>query len=114
MLSKEKVLYTYWLRLYRKIAKPERFGIGEKIDLLFLEILDLTHSSRYASRENKVPYLDEAINKIEKIKFFAEISWENKLMTAGEYSELLTQLESVGRELGGWKKGLTKPPPHNV
>ena len=68
VLFKVKQIYSYWLKLYRKIAKPERFGIGEKIDFLFLEILELAHSSRYASLVDKLPYLEKAILKIDKIK----------------------------------------------
>ena len=105
-IFKTRLAYTHWLKLYRKIAKPERFGIGEKIDILFLETLDIIHSSRYIPLSSKLPYLEKSIDKIDKIKFFAEISWENKLMTAREYSELLDQLERIGRELGGWKKAM--------
>jgi len=92
--------------LYKKISKPERFGIGEKIDNLFLEVLELTHQSRYASLSNKILFLEQAILKIDKTKFFSEIAWENKLMTTKEYSVFLDNLEKIGTELGGWKKGI--------
>ena len=106
VLFKEKNTYTYWLKLYKKISKPERFGIGEKIDDLFLETLELTYKGRYASLSNKIPFLEQAILKIDRIKFFSEILWENKLMTTKQYVEFLEKLEEIGRELGGWKKGI--------
>jgi len=106
LLFKEKNTYTYWLKLYKKISKPERFGIGEKIDDLFLETLELTYKGRYASLSNKIPFLEQAILKIDRIKFFSEILWENKLMTTKQYVEFLEKLEEIGRELGGWKKGI--------
>ncbi|MBI2086977.1 MAG: four helix bundle protein [Candidatus Zambryskibacteria bacterium] len=111
VLFKAKETYSYWLKLYRKIAKPERFGIGEKIDILFLEILELMHSSRYAPVSEKLPYLEKTIGKIDKIKFFLEISWENELMSSGEYALILERLEGMGRELGGWKKGIVNKNP---
>ena len=92
--------------MYKKISKPERFGIGEKIDDLFLETLELTYKGRYASLSNKIPFLEQAILKIDRIKFFSEILWENKLMTTKQYVEFLEKLEEIGRELGGWKKGI--------
>ena len=113
VLFKAKTAYSHWLKLYRKIAKPERFGIGEKIDVLFLEILELAHSSRFASLPDKLPYLEKTIGKIDKVKFFLEISWENKLVTSKEYSELLKRLEEIGRELGGWKKGIINKNSHS-
>ena len=106
MLFKVKNTYTYWLGLYRQFPKPERFGIGEKIDNLFLEVLELTHQIRYAPLAYKLPFLEKAILRIDRLKFFAEIAWENKLIKTKNYSELLEKLEEIGRELGGWKKGI--------
>ncbi|KKQ82932.1 MAG: hypothetical protein UT07_C0014G0008 [Parcubacteria group bacterium GW2011_GWB1_38_8] len=112
VLFKEKVTYTYWLKLYRKISKPERFGIGEKIDNLFLEVLELTHYGRYASLADKLPFLEQAILKIDRIKFFSEIAWENKLIITGQHAEFIEKLEEIGRELGGWKKGILNKNSH--
>lgn len=106
MLFKEKIAYSHWLKLYRRIAKPERFGIGEKIDKLFLEVLEVTHEMRFATSSAKPTYLNKAIQTIDKMKFFSEICWENKLITAKDLANLLTELETIGRELGGWKKGI--------
>lgn len=103
---KEKALYSYWLKLYNKFRKPERFGIGERLDNLFLEILECTHQSRYAPFSSKIPFLEKAIVKIDRLKFFSEIAWENKLITAKQHGELLERLGEIGRELGGWKKGI--------
>ena len=112
VLFKAKNAYSYWLKLYRKIGKPERFGTGDKIDDLFIELLGLLHSSRYASVRDRLPHLEKAIDKIDKIKFFTEITWENKLLTTREYSEFLKMLEEMGRELGGWKKGIINKNSH--
>ena len=112
VLFKAKNAYSYWLKLYRKIGKPERFGTGDKIDDLFIELLGLLHSSRYAPMRDRLPYLEKAIDKIDKIKFFTEITWENKLLSTREYSEFLKMLEEMGRELGGWKKGIINKNSH--
>ena len=107
MLSKTKKVYSYWLGLYKKFPKPERFGIGEKVDLAFLEVLELLHTLRYSQYSAKPTLIQEILPKIDRIKFFSEVSWENNLMTAKQYAELLEQLETIGRELGGWKKSLS-------
>ena len=77
---------------------------------MFLDILELTQEMRYSPSANKVSYIEKAITKIDKTKFLSEIAWENKLVTTREYSEFLIQLETIGRELGGWKRGLIKTP----
>jgi hypothetical protein len=111
VLLKAKTAYSRWLFLYKRFPKPERFGVGEKMDLLFLEILESLFESRFASRAEKVEFLDISIHKIDKFKFFTEIAWENKLLKAKDYGEMLNELQSIGRTLGAWKKSLTKTPP---
>jgi len=110
VLLKQKTLYSYWLKLYRKISKPERFGIGERIDKLFIELLESAQDMRFARRENKIQHIDKILFNLNKIRFLTEVSWENKLISTKEYSEFISGLEKIGKELGGWKKELTKTP----
>jgi hypothetical protein len=47
------------------------------------------------------------------LKFFIQLAWENKLISTEQNIELSKNLEEIGRQLGGWKKGLeTKLPPN--
>ena len=102
MLFREKNVYQYWLGLYRNFPKPERFGLGEKIDILFLELLEKTYNSTYSKPSMKINILEETASKLDKIKFFSEIAWENKLIMTEKYTLLLEQLQVIGRQLGGW------------
>ena len=110
MLLRQKLLYSYWLRLYKKISKPERFGIGERIDKLFIELLESAQDMRFARLGNKIQHIDKILFNLNKIKFLSEIAWENKLISTEEFSRFIIEIEEIGRELGGWKKGLTKTP----
>lgn len=50
--------------------------------------------------------------KLDILRFFIQIAWENKLIPTGQYIELTNSLREIGKQLGGWKKGLeTKLPP---
>lgn len=106
MLFKIKLVYGHWLKLYKKIGKPERFGIGDKINNLFIELIEIAYEIRFTSPLQKLPHLNKAITQIDKMKLFAEIGWENRMILTKEYSEFLHKLEEIGRELGGWKKGI--------
>jgi len=110
VLFRAKSLYSFWLDLYKKFPKPERFGIGQKIDNLLLETLENIFTLRFAKSENKIIFIERSINKIDKLKFLLEICWENKLISSKQQGSFLEKLENVGRELGGWKKTLTKTP----
>ena len=49
-----------------------------------------------------------AISKLDGVKFFLQIAWENKCIPNDKYSLLSEKLDEIGRMLGGWKKGLEK------
>lgn len=111
VLVKLKGVYCYWLALHKNFPKVERFGLGQKIDKLFLDVLEFTLSSTYLPPEQKVSLLARAIARLDTIKFFTQLAWENKLIATEKYAELLTGLEEVGRMLGGWRKGLQNKTP---
>jgi len=50
--------------------------------------------------------LNKAITKLDIVKFFAQLAWESKIIPTDKYSDLIGKLEEIGRQLGGWKKGL--------
>ncbi len=73
---------------------------------MFLGILENVFVLRFAPQADRLQLLDKAILKIDKLKFFMEIAWENKLLSTKQYGEILDSSMLIGRELGGWKKGL--------
>jgi hypothetical protein len=106
VILKLKETYRFWIALYHDFPKVERYGIGNKIEQTFLDILEFTFCLSYLSPEHKIPLLNKAITKLDTIKFFTQLSWEGKLITTEKYSILLSGLEEIGRQLGGWKKGV--------
>lgn len=111
VILKLKEAYSLWLAVYRNFPKVERFGIGDKIEQAFLDVLELTLCLSYLSPEYKIPMLNKAITRLDVVKFFTQLAWENKLIPTNKYSELLCELEEIGRQLGGWKKGLQSKTP---
>lgn len=111
VVLKQKEAYCFWLKLYKDFPKVERYGLGNKIEQAFLDTLELTFSLSYMSIEHKIPMLSKAISRLDVVKFFVQLAWEHNLFSTAHYSELLSRLEKIGRQLGGWKKGLqTKTP----
>ena len=111
VILKEKELYALWQKLHRDFPRVERLGIGQKIENLFLSILELTFSSTYLPLEPKIFMLGKTISRLDLLKFFIQLAWENKLISTEQHIALSNYLEEIGRQLGGWKKGLeTKLP----
>ncbi len=105
-ISKEKEAYREWSKIHRDFPKVERFGVGNKIEQSFLDVLELTFASVYLAVDQKILMLSRTIAKLDNLKFFLQIAWESKLIAAEKYAELSKELDEVGRMLGGWRKGL--------
>lgn len=106
VLLKEKDIYRFWITLHRDFPKVERFGVGQKIENSFLDLLELTFASVYLASEQKIVMLSRSITKLDNLKFFMQLAWESKLIPTEKYAKTSGDLEEVGRMLGGWRKGL--------
>ncbi|MFA6534522.1 MAG: four helix bundle protein [Patescibacteria group bacterium] len=115
VITKEKEAYQYWQVLHRNFPKVERFGLGQKIDSVFLNLLELTYATSYLPPEQKIVGLGKVIPRLDILKFFIQLAWENKCIHTDKYTELSQKLDEIGRMLGGWKKGLLQktPTPNN-
>ena len=99
--------------MYNSFPKVYRYTLGEKIENYFLSLLENIFISIYLPPEQKILKLTTAISKLDGVKFFLQIAWENKCVPTEKYLTLSTQLDEVGRMLGGWKKGLENKTPPN-
>jgi hypothetical protein len=73
--------------------------------------LEFTFASVYLVADSKILMLSKTIAKLDNLKFFVQLAWESKLMSTEQYSKISAELEEIGRQLGGWRKGLqTKTP----
>lgn len=56
-------------------------------------------------------FLGKALTRLDTIKFFIQLAWENKLIPNEHYITLSEKFEEIGKMLGGWEKGLKKKTP---
>jgi hypothetical protein len=95
------------------MARSERFGIGDRLDRLWLDLLDAVRKAAYATPIEKIPALNTALREIDAVRFFLQIAWESGLMAQSHFISLASDIEEIGRMVGGWKRGLiakTSPP----
>lgn len=112
VIERAKTAYKTWLIVHRKMARSERFGIGDRIDVLWLNLLESLRKAAYATQAEKIASLDEAIRRVDSVRFFVQIAWESRLMAQSHFISLGKDIEEIGRMVGGWKKGiLAKNPP---
>lgn len=105
-------MYKRWLPIQRNLPKGERFGLGAKIDQLFITLLEKLHRASFSNPDAKLPMLGEALLTVDSLRFFIQLSWELKLIPTKQFSDIGQDIESIGKMIGGWRKGLlTKTPP---
>ena len=97
-------VYKSWHGVFENLPKTLRLTLGAKIDLLFLETLESLFIASYLPRQEKLPYLDKAQNKLDILKFFLQVSWEIKMLNNKKYILLSKHLNEVGKMLYGWSK----------
>ena len=98
--------YKAWFEIYAHIPKSAKYTLGEKIDSIFLEVIELIFISQYLKKEQKLPALQKANTKFDALKFFLQLLWETKCISTKQYGFLSEKLGEVGKMLGGWLKQL--------
>lgn len=113
VLIKTKTAYSLWFQLLKDFPKIYRYNLGGKIENYFLSLLENIFIAVYLSGDRKSAQLSMAILKLDSLKFFLQLAWENKCLSTIKYSSLSEKLDEIGRMLGGWKKGLETKTPAN-
>lgn len=85
--------------------------MGGKIDSLFIEIIELLFIASYLGKQEKLPYLQKAIRRLDVLKFFFQIVWEIKALDNKKYISISEHLNEIGRMLGGWIRGIQNKTP---
>ncbi|MBI2035176.1 MAG: four helix bundle protein [Candidatus Liptonbacteria bacterium] len=100
--------YKLWQEFLAHFPKNSKYTLGEKIDVLFIEILEVIFIASYLGRDKKSPYIEKARTKLDSLKFFLQIAWEVKALPNKHYIALSRPLEEIGKMLGGWLKQLNR------
>ncbi|MEK7115063.1 MAG: four helix bundle protein [Patescibacteria group bacterium] len=106
IIQKLVEVYKLWHEYLPNFSRPTRYTICEKIDNLFLEIIELVFTSIYAQDKERIINLTLANKKLDLIKFLLQMLWEIKLLTNNKYIRISKPIESLGKIIGAWKKQL--------
>ena len=108
LLAKAKNCYLIWITLYQILPKVHRHSLGQKIDTIFVEIIEAISIATFFSREEKPPWVRVAIRKTDTLKILLMVLWETKSIDNKKYITLSIPIEEMGRMLGGWSGQLSK------
>ncbi len=112
VLIRTKESYKIWHTHIANLSRVDRYTIGATIDTTFLSLLELIFRATFVSDKfEKLSLISQAIAKLDLLKFFLQLGWEQKIIDHRNYSKLIVLLDDVGRMLGGWKKNIQEKTP---
>lgn len=97
-----------WITFFEILPKIHKYSLGQKIDTLFVEVIEAISIATFLSREEKQPWVRLAIRKIDTLKILLMVLWETKSIDDKKYIVLSENLEEIGKMLGGWNGQLLK------
>ena len=109
LLHKLKAAYITWFAFYTELPKPHRYTLGLRIDDLLVEAIETVALAKFSKPETKLPFIIQAISKLDLISLLLTILWETKSLEQPRYIELSKKLDEVGKMLGGWKNHIATP-----
>lgn len=93
--------------------KRSRHTLGQKIDILFLEVIESVFYAMISGGSEKSTCLKKAAKRLDLLKFLLHIAWEIRALDNKKYAIFSEDLDEIGRMLGGWlRKTLKETPPH--
>lgn len=101
------VTKTYDLLLWTcnhtsRFPRSHRHVLGEKLEQLLLEVLDLLIVCRY--RRDRVEVLQEVNLRLEQLRFRFRLARDLKCLELASYGFGARCVDEIGRLVGGWLK----------
>lgn len=104
-------VYKLWFGYRDHFPKKSRYTLGEKIDARFIQVLELLFIASYQGVSEKLPTIERALTGVDTLKFLLRLAWDLRILDDKKYTALSEGLQEIGRQVGGWRKGLQKKTP---
>jgi len=108
VLEKLKEAYKLWHEYHEKLPKTQKYSLGNRIDKIFIEIIEITSGAVFLPKEEKLPYIKISIRKLDTLKILILILWETGGLLDKRYISLSLPLDDSGKMLGGWLGQLSR------
>ena len=107
-MEKIKSAYILWHEYHNILPKTQRYSLGNRIDRIFIELIEAISTAVFLTREEKLPYVRLSIRKLDTLKVLIMILWETKTLDNKKYIAPSIPLDEAGKMLGGWNGQLSK------
>lgn len=102
------VAYAFWNEVLNKFPKTQRYQLGSKCSEYLLEILEFVlAAAQTMEAKEKMTSLQQASVKLDVLKLLIRLSKNCKCVSNTSYLQMESQLQEIGKMLGGWSKSLS-------
>lgn len=108
ILNKAFDLIKLILPLIGKFPKSAKFTLGDRIENLASDVLEVLIEAYYAPIKEKPKLLNKANILLEKLRLFSRLAYELGHYNSIKYQQIASRIDEIGRICGGWLKSLPK------
>ncbi len=101
-------LYKLFHQYIKLFPKTEKYTLGERIENLILDLLEIIQKASYSPKTNRVIYLEDIDSKIQLLKILIRLTHEVRAIDDKKYLLLQTRLQEMGKMIGGWLNAFRK------
>lgn len=102
-----KELFSFILKIVGKLPKEYRYEIGSQLVRSSLSVvLNIAEGAGKNSDKELNHFFDISLGSLFEVFATADILSENKLIDAKDFSNIIKYVESIGDQLGGFKKSI--------
>ena len=106
------VAYAFWNEILNKFPKTQRHVLGTKCSEYILDILESALAAAQSTEtKDKMDALKIASVKLDNLKLLIRLCKNCKCVSNSAYLQMESQLQEIGKMLGGWWNSLTKKQP---
>lgn len=95
-------LACLWYVHTKRMAKLDRYTLGQKIFELLIDMLVLVVRAQYQSNEKKLQILYNTSEQLDTIKILIRLTHKIEMIPEATYIRFQTDLQNIGKMLGGW------------
>lgn len=106
ILSRIKEGYLMWVGFSSHIPRHARYSIGTRIENKFLDLLELSYTTYFTQKENKLNKIYECVFLLDTVKYLLSVTWEGKFISDKQFEIISIKLKEIGKMFGGWEKSL--------
>jgi len=104
IFKKSYDLYRQLHELRIKVSKQDRHTLWQRLENTALAVLEGILRASAMTKSEKLPVLQEVSHKLNVTRVYIRLAKDTKVIGIGKYEDFQSQVDEIGRMLGGWIK----------